>query len=81
MSMSISDILGFAGVFILLVGFLLNLTKRITAQSAVYLWINIVGSGLALVASIMINYVPFIILEGAWVVVSAIGLFRKQDRA
>lgn len=76
--MTISDITGFIGVFTLLVAFLLILTKRLSSESALYLVLNIVGSGLALVASIMIHYVPFIILEAAWVVVSAVGLLRKR---
>jgi hypothetical protein len=34
------------------------------------------GSGLACYASLLINYVPFIILEGVWCAVSIAGLIK-----
>jgi hypothetical protein len=35
---------------------------------------NVIGAGTACVASVMLRYLPFIILEGCWTLVSAIGL-------
>jgi hypothetical protein len=37
---------------------------------------NMVGAGLACLASVMINYVPFIILEAAWTLVSMVTFIR-----
>ena len=74
--MNISDWIGFTGVTILLIAFLLNLLKKISANSLLYILMNMVGAGLACLASVMINYIPFIILEGAWTLVSLITLIQ-----
>ena len=79
--MNLSDWIGFTGVTILLIAFLLNLLKKISTNSLAYVLMNIVGAGLACLASVMINYVPFIILEGAWTLVSLISLIRLITRA
>jgi len=39
---------------------------------------NIAGAGLACYASYLINYLPFIILEGVWTFVSIIALLRYK---
>jgi hypothetical protein len=72
-----NDLIGFIGVFILLVAFLLNLLGKLTQQSYGYLILNFIGAGLACLASVLINYLPFVILEGVWALVSLIGLLRK----
>ena len=74
--MNLSDWIGFTGVTILLIAFLLNLLKKIPASSLLYILMNIVGGGLACLASVMINYIPFIILEGAWTLVSVVTLIK-----
>jgi hypothetical protein len=79
----ISDWIGFTGVAILLMAFLLNLLKKISSGSLSYILLNIIGAGLACLASWMIDYLPFVILEGTWTVVSVIGLIgylRKGSR-
>jgi hypothetical protein len=37
---------------------------------------NILGAGLACYASVLLKYLPFILLEGCWTLVSMIGLFK-----
>jgi hypothetical protein len=74
--MEFSDWIGFIGVSILLLAFLLNLLKKISQESQVYILLNLIGAGLACIASILIEYVPFIILEGAWTLVSLISWIR-----
>lgn len=81
MHLSINDWIGFCGVAVLLLAFLLNLLKKISSNSLAYILMNIVGAGMACLASYLINYIPFVILEGVWTVVSAIALinhFRKE---
>ncbi len=68
--MSVSDMIGFAGVSILLVAFFLNLTNKLHKDSLGYILLNIIGAGVACLASVLINYVPFIVLEGTWTIVS-----------
>lgn len=74
MQLNLADWIGFTGVAILLVAFLLNLLKKISSNSLAYITMNIVGAGLACLASCMINYLPFVILEGTWTLVSVFAL-------
>jgi len=78
--MNFSDWIGFAGVTILLIAFLLNLLKVISTESYYYIGLNFLGAGLACLASVLIEYLPFIILEGAWTLVSLISLIRIITR-
>lgn len=72
--MNNTDLIGFIGVTILLIAFFLNLINKIEKNSLSYLLMNIVGAATACFASILLNYLPFIILEGCWTLVSAYGL-------
>lgn len=74
--MTIPDIIGLIGVCILLLAFFLNLTGKMDKDSLVYIVLNIVGAGIACLASVLINYLPFIILEGTWTLVSVWGLIN-----
>ena len=82
MQLNINDWIGFIGVAILLLAFLLNLAKKIPANSPPYIIMNIVGAGMACAASWLIHYIPFVILEGVWTLVSIlalVGYFRKKN--
>lgn len=72
--MTQTDWIGFVGVTILLLAYFLNLTDKIKKESFDYLLLNFVGAGTACFASVLLHYLPFIILEGCWTIVSAIGL-------
>jgi hypothetical protein len=74
--MTAADWIGFFGVTILLVAFFLNLIGKITTKSFPYILLNFVGAGLACWASILLEYLPFIILEGAWTLVSFFSLMK-----
>ncbi|HLP20788.1 MAG TPA: hypothetical protein VK174_10825 [Chitinophagales bacterium] len=78
--MSHSDITGFSGVAILLLAYLLNLIKINDYKKRIYLTMNFVGAGLACLASVMIDYKPFIILEGTWSLVSFVALLGTFKR-
>jgi hypothetical protein len=60
--MNLADWIGFIGVSILLLAFLLNFLKKNSQDSHVYILLNFIGAGLACFASIVIEYIPFIIL-------------------
>jgi hypothetical protein len=80
--MTITDWTGFIGVTILLVAFYLNLRSLIAKNGLIYLGMNFAGAGIACIASILLKYLPFIILEGCWTIVSMYGLvryFRKTE--
>lgn len=72
--MNYTDWIGFIGVTILLVAFFLNLRNVIQKDSLAYILMNLMGAAIACVASILLNYIPFIILEGCWTLVSLYGL-------
>jgi len=74
--MNITDWIGFIGVAVLLLAFFLNLFNRLNKDSVAYLSMNILGAGLACYASVLLKYLPFILLEGCWTLVSMIGLFK-----
>jgi hypothetical protein len=76
MEMTTTDSIGFIGVAILLIAYFLNVTDKIGKDSLVYLQMNFIGAGLACLASVLMNYLPFIILEGCWTIVSAFGLLK-----
>jgi hypothetical protein len=78
--MDLSTILGSAGVALLLLAFLLNLTKRLSQASIAYSAMNMVGAGLSGFASHLIGFVPFVVLEGTWCVVAAVALVKALAR-
>jgi hypothetical protein len=78
MTFSFSDIIGSAGVFILLLAFVLNLLNKIYKESLIYILMNVIGGGLACAASYLINYIPFIILEAVWTLVSVFALLNYK---
>jgi len=41
-----------------------------------YILLNLIGAILACLASILMNYLPFVLLEGTWTIVSLNALIR-----
>ena len=70
----------FTGVILtailLLAAFFLNLLGVVQKDSLVYLLLNLVGAAIACLASVLLKYLPFVILEGCWTLVSAYGLLK-----
>ena len=75
--MSYSDIIGTIGVGLILLAYFCNTFGWINGKSKLFFLLNIAGAGLACYASWLINYSPFVILEGTWLLVSVIGLFKN----
>ena len=69
-----ADLIGSVGVGLLLGAFALNLFGRLPQNSVAYPALNAAGAGLAATASWLIGYLPFVVLEGVWCLVSAIAL-------
>ncbi|WP_136668200.1 hypothetical protein [Flavobacterium sp. H122] len=76
--MNYNDIIGTIGVSIVLIAYFLSILKWLNPTSTVYYFMNFAGAGLACYASFLINYVPFIILEGTWSGISLIALFKSM---
>jgi hypothetical protein len=75
--MNTNDIIGAIGVGITLIAYFLSVFSIIQRDGALFYWMNILGSGIACFASILIQFWPFIILEGTWVIISIIGLLKS----
>jgi len=74
--MNLIDWIGFIGVFQILLAYFLNVTGKITNKNLTFILLNLIGAGMACVASILLNYVPFVILEGIWMLISAVSLIK-----
>jgi len=61
-----SIIIGVIGMVLLLTAFALNLMRRITENSMLYIVMNILGAGLSVYYAWTLEAYPFIILEGVW---------------
>lgn len=68
--MSIDQLIGSIGVGLLLLAYALNVTGRLSKETTAYAALNALGAGLACLASWLIAYYPFVVLEGVWMVVS-----------
>ena len=67
-----SVLIGTIGVRLLLLAFVLNLFKWIHSGSFIYAFMDFVGASVAGYASILIDFIPFVVLEFFW---AFIGLF------
>ena len=76
--MSYNDIIGTLGVGLILLAYLFQTFGWLNAKSKLFFLLNIVGAGLACYASYLINYWPFVVLEGTWFLVSVIGIVRSN---
>jgi hypothetical protein len=75
-----STLIGALGVGLLLLAFLLHLFGRLARDGYPYLALNLLGGALAAWASWLIEYLPFVVLEGTWALVAAAALARRIAR-
>ena len=68
--------IGFVGVTLLLVAFLLNLFKLLRSDGQPYMWLNFAGASLACYSSYLISFMPFVLLEGVWAVCALVAIAR-----
>jgi len=78
--MNLNDLIGTIGVGLILLAYFLNMFSLIKKDGTLYFIINILGAGIACLAAVLIHFMPFIILEAAWVLVSIIGLLSNIKR-
>ena len=75
--MDLATIIGMIGVSGILGAYFLNLFNMIDQNSYPYILINLIGATLACISSVMIESIPFTILEGVWALVSLVALVKK----
>ncbi|RPJ27970.1 MAG: hypothetical protein EHM35_13925 [Planctomycetaceae bacterium] len=69
--------IGSLGVTLLLLAFLLNVARRLQTENVLYISLNLVGAALACLSSYLIDFLPFVVLEGVWALVAAVALVRR----
>ena len=80
--MTTIDWIGAIGVFLILLGYFLNLREIIKPTDLSYILLNLLGAGIACLASVLLGYKPFIVLEGIWALVSLMALLKYvKDRS
>ena len=77
--MNTSDWVGTVGVSLILLAYFCNTFRWLSSQSRLFYAINAIGASLACLASFLILYWPFVILEATWTIVSVIGLIRVSQ--
>ncbi len=77
MPFDLPNLLGIIGVTLILTAYFLNLFDKLAITSSLYLWMNFIGGSLACISSVLIEYVPFVVLEGTWAAVSLVAIIRK----
>lgn len=76
--MTYNDLVGTIGVAIVLLAYFLNTMGMIPRNGMLFYVMNIIGAALACYASLLIDYWPFVILEGTWTLVSIYGMMRAM---
>lgn len=78
--MTFSEIIGAIGVTILLGAYLMNVLKWTSPDKWLYCFLNFLGAALAGYSSWLIEFVPFVILESVWALVSLISLIKALKK-
>lgn len=76
-----STVVGSLGVTLLLGAFVLNVARVLRADSVPYLALNAIGAGLAGWSAWLIDFMPFVILEGTWAAAAIVGLVRRSRQS
>jgi hypothetical protein len=76
--MQYNDIIGTLGVGLILLAYFLNTARLLEKNRRLFYVMNIIGAALACYASFLIDYLPFVILEGTWTLVSVYGLMKAM---
>ncbi|TRO64522.1 CBU_0592 family membrane protein [Christiangramia sabulilitoris] len=79
--MTNTDWIGSLGVFLILLAYILSVFGKLNQNHLAFILLNLLGASLACVASILMDYLPFIILEGVWSLVSLVSLIKYKKPA
>ena len=79
--MTYNDWIGTLGVGIILLAYFFNTMKWIPENGKLFFVLNTVGGALSCYAAVLINFMPFVVLEAIWTVVSLYGLWKTTKPA
>ncbi|MFH2035761.1 MAG: hypothetical protein ABIJ45_05105 [Candidatus Zixiibacteriota bacterium] len=68
---------GIIGMLLLLAAFALNLMRNRTEDSYIYINMNIIGAGMSAYYAILLDAIPFVILEAVWCLFAVYKLLTK----
>lgn len=74
------DWIGFIGVFQILLAYILHIVGKIKSNDITFILLNLIGASMACLASILMEYIPFIVLEGVWSAASLISLIKYKRK-
>jgi len=77
--MTYNDWIGTLGVGIILLAYFFNTTKMIPENGKLFFVLNTLGGALSCYAAVLIDFIPFVVLDAIWTVVSIYGLFNRRD--
>ena len=77
--MSYNDWIGTIGVGLVLLAYFLNTVKMIPENGKFFFLLNVAGGALSCYAALLIDFIPFVVLEAIWTVVSVYGLLIGRD--
>lgn len=78
----IHNLLGVAGVVMVLAGYFLLVSERLRERDVLYLGLNVLGSALILVSLAHSFNLPATVLQAAWIAITLAGtLFRGNRRS
>lgn len=75
--MSTTDTIGTIGVSLILIAYFLNIFSLIKKDGVLFYVLNILGGVISSFSSYLIQFWPFVILEGVWAIISVIGLLKS----
>jgi len=78
--MTYSDWIGTIGVGLILLAYFLNTMKWIPESGKFFFILNTIGGALSCYAAVLINFLPFVVLEAIWTFVSVYGLISRSGR-
>lgn len=79
--MTYNDWMGTLGVGLVLLGYFLNTMKWIPENGRLFFILNTIGGAVSCYAAVLINFMPFVVLEAIWTVVSVYGLWKTMKPA
>ena len=74
--MTYNDWMGTIGVGLVLLAYFFNTMKMIPENGKLFFVLNVIGGALSCHAAVLIDFIPFVVLEAIWTVVSIYGLMK-----
>jgi len=75
--MNTTDFIGTIGVSLILLAYFLNIFSLIKKDGLLFYTLNILGGVTACFSSYLIRFWPFVVLEGAWAIISIVALLKS----